>query len=419
MITQLQLLHSSSRVWRKIADQSHFPEAKTTNYDIEMAPNTEQTRQQARNRFTTTKPYSLERLQKAILLFGNRKPAAKRKLPYANIGEFAASYNLRRRNASLLKEIDLDILDNDDDDDNYQPSRRRDRRKRPRQSQPSTDVETAPTSRMVKLAFSSVRGKALLLQLKHADIFQDFENSDDDEMIAAPSSSTKNTTGATIQEDVSMEGPRGIERTIITAFAHPIDCELGNNCGFPCNFCTDFSFGMFGLGVKEIEVIDHGTWFEELEGGHREDGHEPTRICNVCALERLHIINCGGHQLTAIPNCDPHTFNIQAAFNSLGRHRLRGRRQPINEWCSFCINPAFFRCSTTQMIDIFANDIEDPSSPEAKGCGLLLCQCCKALMNERRNDIDRVVAAIPGSTEKRADADFLVNGSDLNKYFND
>lgn len=382
-----------------------------------MVPNTDQNRQQERNRFTTTKPYSLERLQKAILLFGKRKPAAKRKLPYANIGEFAASYNLRKRNASRMREIDLDIPDDDDHDDNYQPSRPRTRRRRPIQPQPLTTVETSPTSRIVKLPFSSVRGRALLLQLKHADIFQDFVDSDDDEMADVPSASTRNDTRNTAQ-DVSMEDS-GIERTITTAFVHPIDCELGTNCGFPCDFCTDFAFGMLGLGIKTVEVIDHGTWFEEIYGGHRDDGHERTRMCNVCALTRLHIINCGGHQVSAIPNYDPHTFNIQAAFNSLGGRRLRGRRHQINEWCSFCINPAFFRCSTIQIIDIFANDIEDQSSPEAQGCGLRLCQGCKALMDEHRNDINRVVAAIPGSTEKRADADFLLNGSDLNRYFSE
>jgi hypothetical protein len=270
------------------------------------------------------------------------------------------------------------------------------------------------------LSFSSIRSKALLLQLKHADIFEDFVNSDDDdEMVDAPSSSTGIDTREIVQEDVSMGDSGRAERTILTAFAHPIDCELGNKCGFPCDFCTDFAFGMFGLGIKSVEVIDHRNWFEELDGGHREDGHEPTRLCNVCALGRLHIINCGGHQLSAITDYDPHTFNFQTAFNSLGGRKLRGRRHQINEWCSFCINPAFFRCSTTQIIDIFANEIVEPSSPEAQGCGLRLCQGCKALMDDHRNDIDRVVAAISGSTEKRADADFLVNRSDLSRYFSE
>jgi hypothetical protein len=382
-----------------------------------MAPNTDQNHQQVRNQFTTTKPYSLERLQKALLLFGKRKPATKSKLRYAKIGEFAASYNLRKRNASRLREIDLDIPDDDENDDNYQPSRPRTRRRRSTQPQTLTTVETEPTTRIVKLSFPSGRGKSLLLQLTHAEIFQDFVDSDDEEMADAPSSSTRNDTRDSAQEDAFMEDS-GIERTIATAFAHPIDCELGNNCGFPCDFCIDFTFGMFGLGVKTVEVIDHGTWFEELYGGHRDDGHERTRMCNVCALTRLHIINCGGHQVSVIPNYDPHTFNIQAAFNSLRGRRLRGRRHQINEWCSFCINPAFFRCSTIQLIDIFANDIEDPSSPEAQGCGLRLCQGCRALMGEHRNDIDRVFAALPG-TEKRADADFLINGSDLNRYFSE
>lgn len=75
--------------------------------------------------------------------------------------------------------------------------------------------------------------------------------------------------------------------------------------------------------------------------------------------------------------------------------------------------------STIQIIDIFAHDIADPSSSDAQGCGLLLCQGCKTLMDEHGNDIGRVLAAIPGSMGKRADADFLVNGSDLNRYFSE
>ncbi|RAO66669.1 uncharacterized protein BHQ10_002681 [Talaromyces amestolkiae] len=382
-----------------------------------MTPNPEQRRRQECIKFQPTKPYTRERLEQAIRVFGRHKPVATRKQSYA-IGDFAACYNLRKRNASQLREIDMDIPDDDENDDNYEPSTPRTRRRRAIQPQSSTPVEPAPASRIVKLSFSSVRGKSLLLQLKHADVFRDFVDSDDDEIADAPSS-TKNDSKDTAQEDVSMEDSEGIERIIITAFAHPIDCELGNNCGSPCDFCTDFTFGMFGLGIKTVSVIDHVTWFEELCGGHRDDGQEPTRMCNVCALTRLHIMNCGGHQVTAIPNYDPYTFNIQTAFNSLGGRRLRGRRHQINEWCSFCINPAFFRCSTTQIIDIFANDIEDPSSPEAQGCGLRLCQGCKDLMDEHRNDFDRVIAALPGATEKRADAEFLVNGSDLNRYFSE
>lgn len=232
-----------------------------------MARDTESNRQQQRRRFPTTRPYSLERLQRAILLFGKPKPVAKRKPPYANIGEFAASYNLRTRKASRWKEIDLDIPDDDDDDDNYQPSKRRTRRRRAVQSQPLAEVE-ASTSHIVKFSFSSVRGKSLLLQLKHADVFSDFINSDDngdDEMVDAPSNNGNHTSDIT-QEDVPMEDSGEVELTITTAFAHPIDCELSNNCGFPCDFCTDFAFGMFGLGVKTVEVIDHSTWFEELDG---------------------------------------------------------------------------------------------------------------------------------------------------------
>ncbi|EED15629.1 C6 finger domain protein, putative [Talaromyces stipitatus ATCC 10500] len=163
------------------------------------------------------------------------------------------------------------------------------------------------------------------------------------------------------------------------------------------------------LGVKDVEVIDYGTCFGEIASGHRDDGHEATRMCNVCALSRLHIMSCGNHGFTAISNFSSRMVGDQAAFNSLSKRKnLRGRQEQINAWRSFCINPAVFRCATIQVIDMFANDIES-SSPEAQGCGLVLCQGCRTLMDEHGSDIDWIIAAISNSMEKRADADFLVH----------
>ncbi|OKL55389.1 hypothetical protein UA08_09344 [Talaromyces atroroseus] len=372
-----------------------------------------------RAKFTPTKPYSVERLEQALRVFGKFKARfTRRGLQYSNLGTYlGSSYNLRVRQSRGVDAMDLEIQDDDENDANYRPRKESSRKKKNKQvAQRSSS--TSPERRIVKFSFSSIRAKMLLHKLLHAAAFADLGD-DDDITGQAPmghmGDNNESKKGACMQEQPSSGGVRNIR----TAFSHPIDCELGNNCGVPCQFCKDFTFGMFGLGSRQVEVIDHGSFFEEIEGGHREEGQEQTRICNICALERLHVLNCAGHEISSIANLNPRRFDYQKAFNRLHeRKKGRGTRPQLNPWCSFCINPAFFQCSTIQIVDIFADDI-DPSSPDAQGCGLLLCESCKELMIAHHNDVGRVVAAIPQTEGLRADAGFLVAGSDLNRYFNE
>lgn len=364
-----------------------------------------------REKFKSTKPYSLERLEKALRVFGKAKYRLRRQsLPCTNIGNYLRSttYNLRSRKSSGVDAMDVvEIHDNDDNDGNYQPGKEPARKKKKTQAQSSG----GPPKHIVKFSFSSINGKILLHRLAHASAFADYNDEDDQ-------------PGSVCLEDKNSDSNRAemseaIERSIRTAFAHPIDCELGNTCGMPCEFCEDFTFGMFGLGLKDVEVIDHGTFFEEIEGGHREDGHQRTRMCNICALERLRILNCNDHKISQIANSDPRRFDYQKAFDSLKKSNNRkGKEAQITPWCTFCINPAFFRCATVQLVNIFAEDL-DPSNPEAEGCGLLLCPNCKILMEKHHKNIAHVIKVIPVSEGVRADADFLVPRSNLSRYFNE
>jgi hypothetical protein len=373
-----------------------------------------------RERFTPTKPYSLERLEQALRVFGKFKTRlTKRGLQYSNLGTYLrSSYNLRIRQSRGLDAMDLEIQDDDDNDANYQPKKDSSRKKKNKQAQqpPSPSL---PQKLMVKLSFPSIHGKMFLHKLLHAAAFADLEEDDDDDN-KIESALLEHENNDSSKKDTCMQRLSGaVMQKINTAFSHPIDCELGSNCGIPCGFCEDFTFGMFGHGSREVEVIDHGTWFEEIEGGHREDGQEQTRICNICALERLHILNCAGHKISLIANLDPRGFDYQKAFNSLNEQKGGGgTSQRVNPWCSLCINPAFFQCSTIQIVDMFAEDV-DPASPEAEGCGLLLCENCEALMIAHSKDVGRVISAIPETAGVRADAGFLVAGSDLNRYFNE
>ncbi|GFF33414.1 probable ubiquitin carboxyl-terminal hydrolase 12 [Aspergillus udagawae] len=182
-------------------------------------------------------------------------------------------------------------------------------------------------------------------------------------------------------------------RIIHTSLAHPVDFAYepptdGTN---PCHWCINFVYGIMGLGRKAVEVIDFGDGrYVEIKGGHVKDGHEPSRMCVTCALERIHIVNCSRHYIVPLKGYKVDTFDFDAAYNSLipipGQPRKR-----INPWCSLCPNPAFFGCNTLQLVNKYQEPVA-PTSPHARGCGLLLCERCELLMRAYRGNLAKVVA---------------------------
>ena len=170
--------------------------------------------------------------------------------------------------------MDLDVQDDDDNDTNYQPGRESSRRKKDKQVQQRPSSSSPERQRIVKLSFSSIHGKMFLHKLLHIAVFADLEDDDVDNTGPASVGHQNDSNEAAHMQQQQQQPSETAVRNIHTAFSHPIDCELGNNCGVPCQFCEDFAFGMFGLGSREVEVIDYGTFLEELDGGHREDGQE-------------------------------------------------------------------------------------------------------------------------------------------------
>jgi hypothetical protein len=113
----------------------------------------------------------------------------------------------------------------------------------------------------------------------------------------------------------------GITRMITTSFAHPVNFtyEPPSDGSKPCHWCHDFRYGILGLGTLHVEVIDYGdgNGYIEIEGGHVSQGHKPSRMCIICALERVHIVNCNGHTVSALKGYDEKPFDYDAAYESL------------------------------------------------------------------------------------------------------
>jgi hypothetical protein len=236
-----------------------------------------------------------------------------------------------------------------------------------------------------------------------------------------------------LQFPKTFKGKQGRTRIITTWFAHPVNFayEPPDDGSKPCHWCNDFTYGILGLGKVEVEVIEYKDedGLVEIDGGHVGKGHDPSRMCTLCALERIHIVNCRGHTISALHGYDPIKFDYDAAFDSLAappadssdsndQSSSRGPKQ-INPWCMLCPNPAFFGCTTIQKTDKF-QELVPASSPSAMGCGLLLCANCARLMQTCQASISQVVSKIKeqdGEDGVRADVIYLLPANDLYQFY--
>ncbi|EXJ95628.1 hypothetical protein A1O1_00750 [Capronia coronata CBS 617.96] len=85
---------------------------------------------------------------------------------------------------------------------------------------------------------------------------------------------------------------------IRTYWAHPIQFKHFPTPGSSCHFCSDFRYGIYGYGEIAVQVIQYPDTlsYEETGDGHRAKGHEATRMCVNCALNRLYISRCRVHR---------------------------------------------------------------------------------------------------------------------------
>lgn len=211
-------------------------------------------------------------------------------------------------------------------------------------------------------------------------------------------------------------------RIIHTSLAHPVNFAYepppdGTN---PCHWCSNFVYGIMGLGRRAVEVIDFGDGrYVEMNGGHVKDGHEPSRMCVTCALERIHVVNCTRHYIIPLKGYKVDTFDFDAAYNSLIPSPGQLPKQ-ISPWCSLCPNPAFFGCCTLQLVNKYQEPVKQPTSPHARGCGLLLCERCELLMRAYRGNLAKVVAKNDQANAEfgsRADVVYVLPGNDLYRFY--
>jgi hypothetical protein len=178
----------------------------------------------------------------------------------------------------------------------------------------------------------------------------------------------------------------GTSKTVRTKLCHPVrfDYEDPTHDGTnPCHFCARAAYGVIGLKEKMVEIIDweDGSGWEEVRGGHRAEGQNPTQICPDCTMARMRIMVCDGHALRRISGIDhEEERDLGEALNRLveidakngghdGDHDENKDENKDNDavrdiWCGVCCNLASFECCLGQQVE------------EREGCGLTLCELC-------------------------------------------
>ncbi|KAL9104767.1 MAG: hypothetical protein Q9163_000317 [Psora crenata] len=207
--------------------------------------------------------------------------------------------------------------------------------------------------------------------------------------------------------------PMSSVRTINTKLAHPIafNYQPGNDQSTPCHWCDDLVYGLLGLGEVNVEVIDHndGQGYIEIGGGHIAAGYPPSRMCDMCTLQRIMVAACRIHELEPIEDIRPNDFN----FDTVVDHMMPGMATlaPFH-WCSVCPAPAFFKCCKKMDLGM-AEGAVDGDLGCGNGCGLMLCDYCAAiLIGETEGSLEALIDRL--KLEKandrfglRADVDFL------------
>lgn len=164
---------------------------------------------------------------------------------------------------------------------------------------------------------------------------------------------------------------KGIKHIYIkTSFCHPIkfNYQPDPDNKYPCSWCLSPVFGLFGLGVKEVEVVPFNIGYEEIRGGHYDDGQECSKMCVVCTFKRLSTIACRSHLMKPLKIVEEDTLNmekLEKSFRALVAHDEEGgalAKKTI--WCTICITPAEYVCCAGRA---------------GSGCGLHLCQGCNDL----------------------------------------
>lgn len=163
---------------------------------------------------------------------------------------------------------------------------------------------------------------------------------------------------------------------IRTAFSHPVrfNYQPDPDNRHPCSWCYSPIFGLFGYGMKDVEVIPFDIGYEEINGGHGQDDKDPSKMCVICTFQRLKMIACHSHLMMPLQNTDINILDmvkLEQSFGALMQHdESGGRLAKETIWCSICITPAEYSCCV---------------GSTGVGCGLNLCQGCNDLLTRLTN----------------------------------
>lgn len=121
-------------------------------------------------------------------------------------------------------------------------------------------------------------------------------------------------------------------------------------------------------------------------------GEESTRMCTLCTMARVLVNICPGHVIRAIKGLDARTFDFESAMEGVLREIIdRGKavkgkavegsgqgdetatKNVEVNWCSVCINPAFYNCCVRPPYTVSGEETDESHDI---GCGLLLCEVC-------------------------------------------
>jgi hypothetical protein len=351
-------------------------------------------------------------------------------------------YQLRARSRSMER-LPQSSLEDKDDSEDYDPEMEKKKSQRKRKRAMSDD---GASSSAKKVALSEEYLSALSVSLSQEDEGQDLnalavtgcsvhaeDNSTAEAMDLEPPAlkNEGNDVGRrstpppqSASEDIKISTPAVNARTIeadgaakpeteevedarvpktleiSTSFVHPIEFNhLPNEDGSdPCHFCSDFAYGIVGLGKRTVEVVDLGDGrYDEIRNGHSQTGHQATRMCSNCVQRRLRVVKCLSHQFVPIQGLTAESFDFRAAYDSLVPGIIGQKRSAKNPWCSLCPTPGFFQCR----------------------CGLILCETCEIMARVFDSDLGKIVARIEAEARDlegtRADVEFILPGNQLEK----
>lgn len=219
--------------------------------------------------------------------------------------------------------------------------------------------------------------------------------------------------------------PCNLRKTIITKWTYPIDFLFmpsanplqPNRFSRPCHFCNDFRYGIYGCGRTRVQlayIVERGV-FDEISGGNKARGCEPTRMCGLCALEFLHTSKCPEHRLVPLSGRkDVPSLNLQQWMANLSDRSLHRNRRLTYPCCSFCPSPALFRCCAPQKNLSVKGPWKAGHESTRTKCKLFVCLGCKSVSEEYGWDRAKLELAIEArQLVPRADMEFLFPGSDL------